>query len=43
MLAGETQEFFRSLQLPKIADVLPVDPNAGGLLDFGGADQIDLA
>jgi hypothetical protein len=43
MLAGKEQELFRSFEFAEITDVLTVDPNAGSVLDFGGADEFNFS
>jgi hypothetical protein len=43
VFAGKKQELFRSFQLAQITDVLAVDPDAGGVFDFGRAKEFYFA
>src|SRR5215831_9684835 len=43
VLAGKQEDLFRSLQFFEVSDVLAVDPDAGGLFDFGFAFEFDFA
>ena len=41
--AGKQQDLFRSLELVEISQILPINPNARSLLDFGRAFQLQFA
>jgi hypothetical protein len=43
VLAWEQQKFLRSFEFVQVADVLAVDPDTRGALDFSGADEVNLA
>jgi hypothetical protein len=42
MLAGEQQQFFRSLQFAEVAHILIIYPNTRCILDLRRAHQIDF-
>ena len=43
MLAGQKQDLLRALELIEITKILPIHPDAGSLLDLGGANQFDFS
>src|SRR5882724_667821 len=43
MFTGQKQDFLVVLKLVDVAYVLPIDPNAGGLVCFGLADQLHFS